>query len=73
MKVIAFDNLCKKKKKRQFVVYCTPSIFKPSFVSMSVVLSFLVLNLFVNNFFANIQASVQNFVGSFVKYILGVN
>lgn len=72
MKVVAYDNLCKKKRKKHLIVYCTQSIFKPLFVSMSVLLLLLVMNLFVNNFFANIQASVQNFVGSFVKYVLGV-
>lgn len=70
MKIIAYKNLCAKKKEKKFHIYCTPKVFKPLAISMSVAICLLVLNLIVGNFFANIRASLQNFVNSFVKLFM---
>ena len=66
MKIIAYKNLCAKKKKHRARIYCTPKLFKPLMLTMSVIVAMFVLNLCVNNFFANIKASIENFVNSFV-------
>ena len=70
MKIVAFKDLCKNKKAKKIHIYCTPKLFKPLALSMSVILFMLVLNLAVNNFFANIYASLHNFVSSFVKFFI---
>lgn len=70
MKIIAYKNLCAKNKKKKIHIYCTPKIFKPLAICLSVIIGMLVLNLIVGNFFANMRASLQNFVNSFVKLFL---
>lgn len=70
MKIIAYKNLCAKKKTKNIHIYCTPKLFKPLSICMGVVIGMLVLNLIVGNFFANMRASLQNFVNSFVKLFL---
>ena len=67
MKIIAYKNLCAKKKKRKIHIYCTPKVFKPMVITMSIAICLLMLNLLVGNFFSNIKASLENFVNSFVK------
>ena len=69
MRIVAFKELCKKKKKRKIYIICTPKLFMPLALSMSLLIFALVLNLAVGNFFENIYASVQNFVSSFVKFL----
>ena len=72
MKVIAYKNLCKKKRKHVHLISCSRPIFKPLVFSIGIAVVMLIFNLFIFNFFANINASIQNFVQSFVKYLLGI-
>ena len=72
MKKVSFDDLCKIKKKRCHIVWCSKPIFKPALVFLGIGIFLFVLNLFVFDFFANINASIQNFVQSFVKYFLRI-
>lgn len=68
MKVIGFNQLCKKKRTKKVKIFCVGKVFKPLFFGMFSVLLLLVTNLFVNNFFANINASLEHFVKNFVSF-----
>ena len=67
MKVVGFKYFHKKKRVKNFKIFCIGGVFKTLFISMSVVLLVLLLNLITRNFFSYLETSVQNFVDSFVN------
>ena len=70
MKVIMYKNLCKQKRKKRFLIYCSRNIFKPTVIIIGVLLFMMITNLITHNFFTNIKASVEHFVNSFVKFFI---
>lgn len=67
MKVVSYNSLSKNKKQKKIKIYCIGKVFKPLVFVMSAMILLLITNLLVNNFFTNIEASLQNFVESFVN------
>ena len=66
MKVVSFKYLSRKKNQKRHLIVCTKSVFKPLMYAMSFMLVFMFTNLVVNDFFVNINASLQNFIDSFM-------
>ncbi len=70
MKIIPFKNLCKQKKQKNFLIFCIGNIFKPTVITLGILICMLVVNLIVGNFFSNIKTSIEHFVNSFVNFFV---
>ena len=69
MKVIGFNKLTKKNRKKRCFVICFHNVFRNCMIVMGVLLFMLVLNLISKNFLNDTMVSLEKFAEYFVKVV----